>query len=198
MSVLVPAGVRGSFLQPCRRHSGNDGMDPGTEVPGYSRAVPPGLFGRGACARPPDRQDEEAAIRGWRWGFLRRWAKLRCCARDGRTPLQMGTPGARRRSEAMAWRFAEGGGVSAKRRHGFAPLGTRLASACNGLYRIFRAYIRFPGSLRTATMHTAPATQNPELRGTPQAGLFAGLVEDVSKGAGALQEEGRAKRSAPH
>jgi hypothetical protein len=37
-----------------------------------------------------------------------------------------------------------------------------------------------------ATMRTAPAAQNPELRGTPRAGFFAGLVEDVSKGAGII------------
>ncbi|MDB6067878.1 MAG: hypothetical protein JWR26_4086 [Pedosphaera sp.] len=35
-------------------------------------------------------------------------------------------------------------------------------------------------------LRTAPAAQNPELRGTPRAGLFAGLVEDVSKGAGIM------------
>jgi hypothetical protein len=46
-------------------------------------------------------------------------------------------------------------------------------------------------SLRTATIRTAPAARNPELRGTPRAGLFAGLVEGISKGAGIMGTSGR-------
>jgi hypothetical protein len=65
LSVLAPAGVRGPFLQPCRRHSGNDGMDPGTEVPDYSRAVPPGLLG-GVLAHGHHYRGPSVARKLWR------------------------------------------------------------------------------------------------------------------------------------
>jgi hypothetical protein len=42
------------------------------------------------------------------------------------------------------------------------------------------------GWLAHVSLRTGPAAQNQELRGIPRAGLFAGLVEDVSKGAGCL------------
>ncbi|MDB6067977.1 MAG: hypothetical protein JWR26_4185 [Pedosphaera sp.] len=82
LSVLLPFGVRGAVLQPCLRHSGNVAMVPGTEVPGYSRAVPSGLSDRvfaqghygGACARP--RCGREAAMRIGRLDFRGRWARL--------------------------------------------------------------------------------------------------------------------------
>jgi hypothetical protein len=85
-------------------------------------------------------------------------------------------------SRSFVWRKA---GSADGKRHGFASPGTRLASsrkrdrearaslqpcctACNGLYRVFRAHICFPWSLRTATMRTGACGR------PPRAGARAG------------------------
>ncbi|MDB6066493.1 MAG: hypothetical protein JWR26_2701 [Pedosphaera sp.] len=66
---------------------------------------------------------------------------------------------ARRRSEAMAWRFAEGGRVSAKRR--------RLGHGENGVWREAAAgWSASEGVIAHGSLPTGPATHYPDLRGT--------------------------------
>jgi hypothetical protein len=74
---------------------------------------------------------------------------------------------------AAGWRHRQAGLASGR---------FRLAEAASGRMRpdILRAFFS------AWCLLTAPAAQNSGLRGTPRAGLFAGLVEDVSKGAGCL------------
>jgi hypothetical protein len=44
------------------------------------------------------------------------------------------------------------------------------------------------GMFAHVTWQTGPAAQSPELRGIPRAEHFAGVVEDVSKGAGTMEK----------
>ncbi|MDB6063851.1 MAG: hypothetical protein JWR26_59 [Pedosphaera sp.] len=155
-AVLVPPGVRGSLLRPCRRHLGNPGSDPGTEVPGYSRAAPPGL---------PSGVFVPGSLRTAKYGDGRQGARATGRKRAANPPV--GT--ACRRLPPLEAGCFEGIFLCPCGRvfpHG-APWGRgrkkpfhctawySLGTAWNGLDRVFWGLYMFSVCLRTATMRTA-------------------------------------------
>ena len=100
------------------------------------------------------------------------------------------------RTVAAIHQMAKGAGVLEAKFSGHAPrkatprlqINTRNPFLEGFLYGRRGVSTRVPLRKIGAARDTAPAAQSPELRGIPRAGHFAGMVEDVSKGAGTMEK----------